>query len=101
MPGVGPAPSSQPQAGVAAHASDETTQAIKDLQTTEQRIVGQLLSVQQTLASEQAETRRLSDQITALSGKLDALQQSFASAQQQPSPVHPREFPQNGGAKGP
>ena len=34
-----PAPSSQPQAGVAAHASDETTQAIKDLQTTEQRIL--------------------------------------------------------------
>jgi uncharacterized coiled-coil protein SlyX len=83
----GSAPPSQPEAGVAAHASDETTQAIKDLQTTEQGIVGQLQSVQQTLASEQAETKRLSDQVTALSGKLDALQQSFASAQQQPSPA--------------
>jgi hypothetical protein len=46
----GSAPPSQPQAGVAAQASDETTQAIKDLQTTEQGIVGQLQSVQQTLA---------------------------------------------------
>jgi len=34
----GSAPLGQPQAGVAAHASDETTQAIKDFQTTEQRI---------------------------------------------------------------
>jgi septal ring factor EnvC (AmiA/AmiB activator) len=69
------------------NASNETTQAIKDLQATDQRIAGQLQSVQQTLASEQAETKRLSDQVTALSGKLDALQQSFASAQQRSSPA--------------
>jgi peptidoglycan hydrolase CwlO-like protein len=81
----GSAPLSQPQPGVAANAPNETAEAIKDLQTTEQKIVGQLQSVQQTLASEQAETKRLSDQITTLNGKLDALQQSFASAQQQSS----------------
>ena len=72
--------------------------ATKDLQTTEQKIAGQLQSLQQTLASnqaetkqalasEQAETKRLSDQVTALSSKLDALQQSFASAQRQSSPA--------------
>jgi peptidoglycan hydrolase CwlO-like protein len=90
----GSAPLSQPEPGVAANAPNETAQAIKDLQTTEQKIVetteqkivGQLQSVQQTLASEQAETKRLSDQITTLNGKLDALQQSFA-AQQQSSPA--------------
>ena len=61
--------------------------------TNEQKIAGQLQSLQQTLASNQAETKqglaseqagtkRLSDQVTALSSKLDALQQSFASGQQ-------------------
>jgi uncharacterized protein HemX len=64
--------------------------------TTEQKIAGQLQSLQQTLASnqaetkqalasEQAETKRLSDQVTALGSKLDALQQSFADAQQESS----------------
>jgi hypothetical protein len=84
----------QPEADV----SNETTQAIKDLQVSQHKIVGQLQSVQQTLkseqaeikqtlASEQGETKRLLDLVTVLSGKLDALQQSFASAQQQPSPA--------------
>jgi uncharacterized coiled-coil protein SlyX len=84
----------QPQAGVAANASNETAQVIRDLQTaikgletTDEKVAGQLQSVQQTLASNQAETKRLSDQVTALSGKLDALQQSFGSAQRQSSPA--------------
>ena len=89
---------SAPQPQADATASSETAQAIKDLQTSQQKIAGQLQSVQQTLTSnqgetkqalsaEQAETKRLSDQVTALSGKLDTLQKSFASAQQQPSPA--------------
>jgi uncharacterized protein HemX len=93
----GSAPPEQPPADVAANASNETAQAIKDLQTAqqkivgelEQRITGQLQSVQQTLASEQAETKQLSDRVNALSSKLDVLQQSFASVQQQPSPALP------------
>ena len=87
-----------------ATASNETAQAIKDLQTTEQEIAGQLQSLQQALVSnqaetkqalgaEQVETKRLSDQVTALSGKLDALQQSFASAQQQSAPPEPPRAP--------
>ena len=99
-------PPQQPRADVATASSNEATQAIKDLQTSQQKIAGQLQSVQQTLTSnqaetkqtlsaEQAETKRLSDQVTALSGKLDALQQSFASAQQRssPAPAEPATAP--------
>jgi Spy/CpxP family protein refolding chaperone len=101
----GSAPRKQPQADVAANASNETAQAIKDLQTTQQKMIGELQSVHQTLTSaqgetkqaigsEQADTKRISDQVTALSGKLDALQQSFASAQQQsPAPAEPPPAP--------
>jgi septal ring factor EnvC (AmiA/AmiB activator) len=84
-------PPQQPQADVAAN---ETVQVIRDLQTaikglqtTDEKVAGQLQSVQQTLASNQADAKRLSEQVTALSGKLDALQQSFASAQRQSSPA--------------
>jgi septal ring factor EnvC (AmiA/AmiB activator) len=90
----GSAPPQQPQADVAANASNETAQVIRDLQTaikglqtTDEKVASQLQSVQQTLASNQAETKRLADQVTALSGKFDALQQSFASAQRQSSPA--------------
>jgi septal ring factor EnvC (AmiA/AmiB activator) len=83
----GSAPPQQPRADVAAASSNEATQAIKDLQTSQQKIAGQLQSLQETLASNQAETKRLADQVTTLSGKLDALQQSFASAQRQSSPA--------------
>ena len=62
----GSAPPQQPQADVAANASNETAQvvrdlqtAIKGLQTTDEKVAGQLQSVQQTLASNQAETKRL------------------------------------------
>jgi len=97
----GSAPVKQPKAEIAANATNETAQAIKDLQATqqnivgelEQRITGQLQSVQQTLASEQTETKQLSDKVTVLSSKLDTLQQSFASAQQQPSAAPPPPAP--------
>lgn len=93
----GSVPIKQPQADIASNASNQTVQAIKDLQTTqqnvvgelEQRVTGQLQSIQQTLASEQAENKRLSGEVTVLTGKLDALQQSFASAQQQSSSASP------------
>jgi predicted negative regulator of RcsB-dependent stress response len=68
----GSVPPKQPQTDVAANDSNETGQAIKDLQTTDQNIAGQLQSLQQTIASnhaetkqtfaaEQAETKRLSE----------------------------------------
>jgi cell division protein FtsB len=77
-------------------ALNRSAPATKDLQSTEQRITGQLQSLQQTLASSEAETKqvlalqqaatkRLSDQVAGLNGKVDALQRSFATAQQESS----------------
>ena len=71
---------------------DPTAHAINDLQTSLQQAVNQLRILQQTVSSDQAETKRLSGQVNALSGKLEALQQSFASAQQAPAPVVPIEL---------
>jgi hypothetical protein len=55
-------PPQQPQANV----SNEATQSIKDLQSAQQKIVDQLQSIQQPLTSEQAETKRLSDQVNRI-----------------------------------
>jgi peptidoglycan hydrolase CwlO-like protein len=71
---------------------DPTAQAIHDLQASLQQAVSQLRALQQTVSSDQAETKRLSDQVNALSGKLEALQQSIASAQQAPA-FQPTEPP--------
>jgi uncharacterized coiled-coil protein SlyX len=71
---------------------DPTAQAIHDLQASLQQAVSQLRGLQQTVSSDRAEIKRLSDDVTALTGKLEALQQSFASAQQAPA-VQPTEPP--------
>jgi uncharacterized protein HemX len=71
---------------------DPTAQAINDLQTSLQQAVSQLRILQQTVSSDRAEIKRLSDDVTALTGKLEVLQQSFASAQQAPA-VQPTEPP--------
>jgi uncharacterized protein HemX len=68
---------------------DPTAQAIHDLQTSLHQAVDQLKAMQQTVSSDQAETKQLSDQIAALSAKLNALQESFANAQQAPVAVPP------------
>jgi uncharacterized protein HemX len=73
-------------AAPAAAAPDPTAQAIRDLQTTLQQAVDQLKALQQTVSSDRAEIRRLSEEVTALTGKLEALQKSFASAQPAPVP---------------
>jgi septal ring factor EnvC (AmiA/AmiB activator) len=70
---------------------DPTAQSIQDLQTSLQQAVDQMKALQQTVSSNQSETKQLSDQISALSGKLEALQQSFASAQQPPIAVLPTD----------
>jgi uncharacterized protein HemX len=71
---------------------DPTSQAIHDLQTSLQQAVSQLRALQQTVSSDRAEIKRLSDDVTALTGKLEVLQQSFASDQQAPA-VQPTEPP--------
>ena len=74
-----------------ATAPDPTAQAIHDTQTSLQQALEQLKAVQQTVTSDQAEMQRLSGQVNTLSAKLEALQQSFASAQRAPAPVVPIE----------
>jgi uncharacterized protein HemX len=72
-------------------APDPTAQAIQDAQTTLQQVVDQLRALQQTTSSDRAEMKRLSDQVNALSGKLEGLQQSFASSQQAPVALMPTD----------
>jgi septal ring factor EnvC (AmiA/AmiB activator) len=78
---------------------DPTAQSILDLQTSLQQAVDQLKALQQTVLFNQSETKQLSDQINALSGKLEALQQSFASAQQAPIAVLPTDQRPRRGAR--
>ena len=67
---------------------------LKDLQAFQQPIVAQTEAANQLLAAQQAEVKRLSDQMAALNAKLDALQRSIASVQPAaaapvPKPVAP------------
>ena len=78
------------QKATAAPPPDPAAQAIHDLQTSQQQAANQLTILQQTLASDRAEIKRLSDDFTALTGRIEALQQSIASVQQAPS-VQPTE----------
>jgi uncharacterized protein HemX len=65
--------------------ANETAQALRDMQTSQQRAEDQLKALQQTVSSDQAEIRRLSEEVTALTSKLSALQQSVARAQRAPA----------------
>ena len=85
-------PVKQHKATASPRPPDPTAQAIHDLQASLQQAVSQLRALQQTVSSDRAEIKRLSDDVTALTGKLEALQQSFASAQQAPA-VQPTEPP--------
>ena len=65
---------------------DATSIAIRDLQVSQQRVFDQLKALQQTNSADQANVKRLSDEVAALNGKLEALQPPFASAHRQISP---------------
>src|SRR6266436_1996865 len=67
-------------------APDATSLAIRDLQASQQQVVEQMKALQETVSTARADVKRLSDEVAALSAKLEALQQSFASAHQQTSP---------------
>jgi Tfp pilus assembly protein PilO len=59
--------------------SKELIETTKALQVTQQQAVDQLQIVQDQLAAQKAETKKLSEQITTLTEKLDALHQSIAN----------------------
>ena len=83
-------------------APDAISLAIRDLQASQQQVVDQLKAFQETVSSDRGDVKRLSDEVAALSAKLEALQQSFASAHQQtsaPSAPPPAPTGQKRGAR--
>jgi uncharacterized coiled-coil protein SlyX len=59
--------------------SNEILETAKGLGITQQQAVDQLQVVQDQLVTQQTETKKLSEQITTLTERLDALQQSVAN----------------------
>jgi uncharacterized coiled-coil protein SlyX len=92
--GTGPSPA--PAAAVA-----DKPVTLNDLQALQQQITGPLQSNAQLLAAQQAEIKRLSDQVAALAAKVEALEHPPASAQASlpasappsPAPAAPRKKP--------
>jgi uncharacterized coiled-coil protein SlyX len=80
----------------AAPAEDKTV-GLKDFQAFQQQITGTLQSTAQLVAAQQAEIKRLSDQVAALGATIDTLQRPAASAQAAapapPAPVAARKKP--------
>lgn len=77
-----------------AQVSEQLAEKTKGLESTQQESIDQLQVVQdqlqtvrRQLASQQADTKKLSDQVTSLAEAVETLRQSFASAQanEQPS----------------
>src|SRR4051812_31307058 len=71
----------------AAQASEQLVEKTKGLEATQQESIDQLQVVQdqlqtvrRLLAFQQADTKRLSEQVTTLNDSIDGLRQSFASA---------------------
>jgi len=57
-----------------------------------QVVQDQLQTVRRLLAAQQSDGKRLSEQVQLSPGAIDALRQSFASAELPRHPVHPREI---------
>ena len=73
-------PSFTAGAATAAPVADKPV-GLRDLQAFQQQIAGSVQSTEKLLTAQQAEIRRLSDQVSVLSAKLDLLQRPIASAQ--------------------
>jgi uncharacterized protein HemX len=85
-----------------AQASEQLVEKTKGLEATQQESIDQLQVVQdqlqtvrRLLASQQSDTRKLSDQVTSLTESIDGLRQAFANAQpaDMPSPPAARRRP--------
>lgn len=71
-----------------AQASEQLVEKTKGLEATQQESIDQLqvvqdqlLTVRRLLAAQQADTRKLSEQVTTLTESIDSLRQSFAKAE--------------------
>jgi uncharacterized coiled-coil protein SlyX len=73
--------------------SDELIETTKGLESTQQQTVDQLQVVQDRLAAQQTETKKLSEQIATLTEKLHAIEQSVANIPAQPVPAAPVQLP--------
>ena len=71
---------------------------LKDFQAFQQQIAATLQSTAQLVAAQQAEIKRLSDQVAALAAKIDAQQRAAASAQAA-APAPPPSPPPPAGRK--
>ena len=74
-------PSMTSSAAPAAVAVAQTPSGQADLAALRQEITGSVQSTQALLAAQQAEIKRLSEQVSALSSKLELMQRGVASAQ--------------------
>jgi hypothetical protein len=79
LPGF-PNVTSVASAPAAAPAADKAV-GLKDFQVFQQQIAGSLQASERLLTAQQAEIKRLSEQVSALTAKLDLLQHPVASAQ--------------------
>ena len=57
---------------------NDLAERTRDLEVTEQQAIDQLQVVQDQLAAQQSETRKLASQLEALNDKLDSIQQSLS-----------------------
>jgi uncharacterized coiled-coil protein SlyX len=77
-----------PGAAPAAAVADKAVGS-RDFEAFQQQTAGSLQSTAQLLAAQQAEIKRLSDQVSALTAKIDILQHPTASAQAAMPPAAP------------
>jgi uncharacterized coiled-coil protein SlyX len=73
-------PSAATVATTAAPVADKPV-GLADLQALQQQVAGSMQATEKLLSAQQAEIKRLSDQLSLLSGKLDLLQRPVTSAQ--------------------
>src|SRR5690606_13410654 len=78
---------SRPLQARTAQASEQLVEKTKGLEATQQESIDQLqlmqdqvLTMKRLIAAQQADTRRLSEQVATLNESIDGLRQSFASA---------------------
>lgn len=80
-------------AGSATPAVTDKGPGLGELQALQQQSVAQIQTALQLLTAQQAEIKKLSDQLTALVGKVDSLQHLVAAPQPAPSPAVAKPVP--------